>query len=230
MTESGGPDDPGGYVPPPPYARPDQSAQIPPPYAYPPPPGYGYAAYAYPPPGYGYGYPPAPRQRPRLAFGMVGTGIAGVGFLLVAVSLLALPWFGVDGGLTASDVRALLAERGDIANEFSVSYFSWFSWVLLLVSTACAVTASLPWYGLSLAFRIAGPIVAGFAVLFTLGSIELTNYAYADNTYYFEHLSAGFWVALIGFVIIGAGCIIGPRRHHSPNAGTAGPLGGTFQP
>ncbi len=53
-----------------------------------------------------------------------------------------------------------------------------------------------------------------------------------DNTYYFEHLGAGFWVALVGFVLIGAGCIVGPRRHHDTTGGVAGsypPLPGTFQ-
>lgn len=227
MTGPGGGDPSGGYTPPPPYARPQEPAPVPSPYAYPPPPGYGYAPYGYPPPGYGYGYPPPPP--PRLTFGVVGAALATLGFLLVVVALLALPWFSFRGGLTTGDIRSLLDDNGDLANDLSVSYFSWFSWVLVLLSAGCAIVAALPRNGLSLAFRIAGPIVAGFAVLFTLGSMELTNSVYADNTYYFEHLGAGFWVALVGFVLIGAGCIVGPRRHHDVLTGTGTPSPGTLQ-
>jgi hypothetical protein len=99
----------------------------------------------------------------------------------------------------------------------------------VLLSTGCAVLAALPRAGLSLAFRIAGPITAGFAVLFTLGAMELTNSVYLDNSYYFEHLGAGFWVALVGFVLIGAGCIVGPRRHLDANAGNYPVPPGTLQ-
>jgi hypothetical protein len=231
MTEPGAPGGPGGYTPPPPYGRPDQSAPVPPPYGYPPP-GYGYPGYGYPPPGYGYA--PAP-PRPRLSFGVVAVSVAGLGFLLLVISLLGLPWFSIGDGLTTSDVRGVLADQGDLANDLSVSYFSWFSWALVLMSAGCAVVAALPRAGLSLAFRIAGPIVAGFAVLFTLGAMELTNSVYLndiDSTYYFEHLGTGFWVALVGFVLIGAGCIVGPRRHQdgaAPGAGSHPFPPGTFQ-
>lgn len=215
--------DPSGdprYTPPPPFAPGAQPLP-----GQPPPPGYGYPPpgyYAYPPPGYG--YPPRPRPRPQLSYGVVAVSVAGFGFLLVAIALLALPWFSVNGGLTASDVRGLLTDRGDLANSLSVAYFSWFSWLLLLISAGCAATAALPRPGLSLAFRIAGPLVAGFALVFTLGALELTDYQYADNTYYFEHLAAGFWVALIGFCCLGAGCIVGPRRRN----GNSPPGPGTF--
>lgn len=208
----------GGYVPPPPYARPpDDRGPVPYPYAYPP--------YAYPPPY----YPPV-RPQPRLSFGVVGTCLAALGTLLVFVALIGLPWLSVDEGLTTGDIRNRLDEMGEVANQLSVSYFSWFGWVLLLLSAGCAVTSSLPRAGLSLAFRIAGPIVAAFAALFTVGAMALTDELYADNGYYYEHLDTGFWVALLGFACIGAGCIVGPRRTYDVDSGSGAAAPGTFQP
>lgn len=204
MTNPGS--DQGGYTPPPPYARPPDDR---PPTAYP----YTYPAYGYPPPGY---YPPPPRPRPQLSFGVTGTSIAALGALLLLVALLGLPWLSIDGGLTTGDIRSRLDDMGDVANDLSVSYFSWFAWTLVVLSAGCAVTAAIPRAGLSLAFRIAGPIVAGFAALFTAGAMALTDEVYADSTIYYEHLDTGFWVALLGFACIGAGCIVGPRRRFEP--------------
>ena len=143
---------------------------------------------------------------------MIGAAVGGVGAILLFSALLALPWFSVTGGLNAADVRSLLDDRADLANGLSVAYFSWFGWVLLLISAACASLAIWPSYRISTAFRIAGPIVTGFAVLLTLGACELTDSRFnVDDTYYFRHLSVGFWCALIGFVLLGIACIVGPR-------------------
>ena len=117
----------------------------------------------------------------------------------------------MDGGLTTGDIRAILDGKAEAASALSVAYFSWLSWALALLAAGCAAVSVLPTYGLSLAFRIAGPIVAGFAVLFTIGSVELTDSRFGSDAFYFHHLAAGFWVALVGFTLIGAGCIIGPR-------------------
>lgn len=211
-----------GYVAPPPYGRPpDTTAPQSPGYPYGPPPGY--PTYAVPPgyvavPAY---YPvPAPPP-PPLAFGVVAAGIATAGAVLLMISLLGLPWFsgGPNGDLTTGDIRAVLDNYGQAANGFSVAYFSWLAWVLLILSAGCAVAAALPIRGVSLAFRIAGPIVAGFAVLLSFSAIELTSSLYSTNgTYsgYFDRLTVGFWIAVVGFTLIGAGGIVGPRAVRTP--------------
>jgi hypothetical protein len=240
MSEGGegGDEGPPPYVAPPPYAPPPAAGspnyglpgywpqQYPPAAGYgspyPAPPGYPHVAYP-PPPGYGAapgGYYRPPQPPPPLAFGTVPAGLAGLGALLVVVSLLGLPWFALEGqSLTTGDIRGLLDDYGDLASGLAVAYFSWLSWLLLVVAAGSAVAAALPNAGLSLAFRIAGPITSGFAVLLTVGAIELKNSIYAsddDYSRYFDSVSAGFWTALIGFVLIGAAGIIGPRKLRAP--------------
>jgi hypothetical protein len=198
------------YVPPPPYARPPDGGQ-----PWPTPPGY------YPPgsaPGYAVAAPPPPR--PVLGFGVLSAALAGFGALLLTADLLILPWYSLDGGLTTSDVRGRLGGFGAVANELSVAYFTWLGWLLVIVALGCALAAALPIAGLSLAFRIAGPIVAGFAALFTVGAAQLIDTTYGDDTYYLDHVSTGFWFALFGFACIGAGAIIGPRRIADPRVGS----------
>jgi hypothetical protein len=212
-----------GYVAPPPYAKPFD-ATPPQSYGYPYGPPPGYPPYTLPP---GYvavpAYYPVPAPAPPLAFGVVAAALAAAGAVLVMISLLGLPWFsgGSNGDLTTGDIRVVLDNYGQAANGFSVAYFSWLAWVLLIVSAGCAVAAALPIRGVSLAFRIAGPIVAGFALLLSFSAIELTSSLYSTSgTYsgYFDQLTVGFWTAVVGFALVGAGGIVGPRAVRTPPA------------
>lgn len=221
MTDPRDPGVVGGGNPDPwaPWGRPGYAA---PPYGYEhPPPGYpaqygtqygppvGYPGYPYPP-----GHPPAPR--PQLQFGLIAAGLAGLGAAMVLLALVGLDWYSFQGGQSVADVRHLLDGTGTAANGLAVAYYSWLGWSLLVLSAVSAGIAALPVHGLSLAFRITGPILAGLAVLFTAGSVELTNSDLAGNdalrAFYYDHVALGFWIALIGFVLIGAGAIVGPMR------------------
>jgi hypothetical protein len=163
--------------------------------------------YAGPQPyGQPYGVPPYPapyapwlRPPPRpLDFGKIGAGIAGIGALLLVISLLVLPWYDIDGGLTSSDVHAKIADFGDVGNSFASAYHGGLAWFLLVICAAGAGLACLPRRGLSLGFRIATPIAAGLAALMTLGSSELVDPSYLSSDqdqYYLNHASWGFWLA-----------------------------------
>jgi hypothetical protein len=188
-----------------------------------PPPGYGY------PPAHGYPYQwqyaayrataSPSRRRQQLQFGLVAAALAGFGAAMVLIAFVGLDWYSFQGGQTVGDVRHVLDGTGQAANGLAVAYYSWFGWVLLVLCTTAAGIAALPIYAVSLTFRIAGSIVAGLAVLFTVGSVELTSSQLsaedAVQTFYYEHVSAGFWVALIGFVFLGVASIVGPMRSNA---------------
>jgi hypothetical protein len=138
--------------------------------------------------------------------------VAGFGALLLAVALVFLPWYSVDGGLDTGAVRTRLGDTGALASELSIAYFTWLAPLLVAVTLGCALVAALPRPRLAPAFRIAGPIAAGFAALFTVDAAQLVDTAYGDDTFYLSHLSTGFWCALLGYACIGAGALLGPRR------------------
>jgi LPXTG-motif cell wall-anchored protein len=189
-------------------------------------PGQPYPGQPYPQPGYPTGYYPVPYAQPYpgypgppppvpLDFGIVGASIAAVGFVASVIALLALPWYDVSGGLTSSDVHTRLQDYGDVANGLSSAYHGGLAWSLLLLCAAGAALACLPRRGLSFGFRIATPIVAGITALITFGSADLIDPTYstdAENSYWFHHLDGGFWIMLVGFVLLGAGAIVGPRK------------------
>lgn len=188
-----------------------------PPPQYGPPPGYGPQPGYGPPPGYGpYGYRGGPPPRPDLRFGLVAVTLAGVGAAMVVLAFAGLDWYSFAGGQTVGDVRHLLDQAGSAANGLAVAYYSWLGWLLLLICTAAAVLAAVPVHGVATGFRIAGPVLAGLATLFTLGSVELTSSDLAGSdalqSFYYGHVAAGFWITLFGFVLIGAGALVGPMR------------------
>jgi hypothetical protein len=200
--------DPSRYVPLPPFVRPPEHATGP----LPGPPGSYPHPYAIQPI---YQAQPTPAPPTLLALGTPGIMIALIGFVLIVASLLGLDWYTFSGGLTNSDVSDQLARFGDYANQLSVAYHSWLAWLLLMITTGCTVLACQPLRGLSLAFRIVGPIISGIAVLLTFGTFELTDPAYStelDTSRYLDHLGPGFWAALIGFALVGSGSILGPRK------------------
>lgn len=132
------------------------------------------------------------------------------------LALAGLDWYSFAGGQTTGDVRHVLAGAGRAANGLAVAYYSWLCWLLLVLCAGSAALAAVPHYALSLGFRIAGPILCGLAVLFTVGSVELTGSDLARSdalqSFYYGHVAAGFWITLLGYVLLGAGAIVGPMR------------------
>ncbi|SHH01324.1 hypothetical protein SAMN05443575_3088 [Jatrophihabitans endophyticus] len=143
-------------------------------------------------------------------FGIGGMVCALLGAILLIVCLTALDWFSTDrhGTLSFGDVGDLLDGRGD-ATGFASAYFGWFAWVFLLVSVVAAVGSSFPSPALR-ALRVVGVVAAFAAAGLSFLAIQVT-----DSRSYVDWLAdarVGFYLAVVGFVLIGVGAAIGPRK------------------
>lgn len=150
---------------------------------------------------------------PSHAFNFVASAIADVGFVLVLVSFLGLDWFlggTQDRPADFGGVHDLLDSAGGSARGLASAYFSWLAWGLLAVTFLCALAALVPTVGRP--FRVLAPVVAAASVLVTFLSIDLLHadgLSYGD---YFDEVTIGFWLTVVGFVLMGAAAVIGPRR------------------
>lgn len=222
------PAEPAWAPPPPQYGAAPPYGQYGPQYG--PPPQASYGA----PPQAGYGGPAPSRGR----IGLVGAVVALVGVVGVVLALTVLRWFTSDrvgtifravGNRRFGRVHdALEAGHDQIPAQlsrfvdFGISraYFSWLAWVLFALAVVVAIVALLPTRA-SLFLRIVGIVVGLAAIAFTFWAIDLVslsgpvantaanNPRYGD---YFSHTNVGFWFAAVGFLLIGVGTVIGPRR------------------
>ncbi|MGH8962315.1 MAG: hypothetical protein ACRDWT_14185 [Jatrophihabitantaceae bacterium] len=159
---------------------------------------------------------------PSYGFGIVGATLAVVGAVLGVVAFTAVNWYSQDTGETTShfgDVHRLVARLDSLgfANSLSVAYFGWLAWVLLIVGLVAAIVANLPVPGVG-AFRVIGAVLglAGAAASFIAikfytgptGNGDIPS-GYGD---YLKHARSGFYLAVVGFVLIAAGSLIGPSR------------------
>lgn len=188
---------------------------------------YGQASYAPapygpplpgPPPNYGAGFgsrgaASSPAKSP--GFGVVGLAWVAVGFLVVGVALLATRWLSLDiegaNGLKFSDLHDA-ATSGDQsgASRLALAYFSWLAWVLLGVTVIVSLLALYPATSTT-NVRILSAIIGVGAAALTFFSIKLDS---SGGSYgeYLKHSGPGFWMAIVGFLLIGAGGSIGLQR------------------
>ena len=77
-------------------------------------------------------------------FGVVGTTLAGIGFILLIIALTTMTWF-KQGGVSAtfSDLSTTLDNNGNAAGIAS-AYYGWLAWTLAVVGLIVAVAANLP--------------------------------------------------------------------------------------
>lgn len=159
------------------------------------------------------GYAPQGQPQHQNPFGTEGNeqfGIASMvcsllGAILTIVCLTSLQWFSVDGGSRSfSDI----GDYSTIAG-FAKAYFGWFAWTFLIISTISAVAASFPSPALR-ALRVLG-VVAAFATagLSFLAVQVNTARSYVD---WLGDARIGFYLAIAGFIVIGVGAAIGPRK------------------
>jgi hypothetical protein len=144
-------------------------------------------------------------------FGVVGTTLAGIGGVLLIVALTAVNWFSQNGvSLSFSEVHDRVSANSAAASGMASAYFSWLAWTLTIVGLIVAVAANLP-SPASGPLRALGAVLAAAAIAFTFLAIRLyTGNSYSD---YISHASVGFYLAVVGFLLIGIGALIGPKRY-----------------
>jgi len=144
-------------------------------------------------------------------FGVVGVTLAGIGFILLIISFTAVTWLKLGGsttGFSFSDVGNTLDSSPGAAGLAS-AYFSWLAWTLAIVGLIVAVGANLP-SPASGPLRALGAVIAAAAIAFTFLAIRLTNGApYSDAI---SHANVGFYLAVGGFLLVGIGSLVGPKR------------------
>ncbi len=144
-------------------------------------------------------------------FGVVGVTLAGIGFILLIISLTAVTWFKLTGsstGFSFSDVGNTLDANPGAAGLAS-AYFSWLAWTLAIVGLLVAVGANLP-SPASGPLRALGAVIAAAAIAFSFLAIRLTDgEAYSDAI---SHANVGFYLAVGGFLLVGIGALVGPKR------------------
>jgi hypothetical protein len=150
---------------------------------------------------------------PSQTFGTAGALLALLGTVLVAVALTAANWFN-DSHTRPSNFRATFDALESAAAQPAKAYFTWLGWVLLAAALLAALIAVVPTIGT--AFRVIAPLLAVAAIVLTFLAIKLTRSVdiagfptYGD---YLKHARLGFYLAVVGFALIGAGGAIGPRR------------------
>ena len=167
---------------------------------------YGRDPYAAPPRG---GPSRGPQQNPfgtegNEEFGIVGMVLGLLGGVLLIVCFTALDWFSIDGGARSfSDVNSLRVDG------FASSYFGWFAWTFAIVAVLAAVGSSFPSPALR-ALRVIGVVTAFSAAGLSFLALQV-NVAQSYTTW-LKDARAGFYLAVIGFVLVGIGAAIGPRK------------------
>lgn len=144
-------------------------------------------------------------------FGVVGTTLAGIGFILLIIAFTAVTWFRQSGvSATFSDIGTTLDNAG-AASGLASAYFGWLAWTLAIVGVIVAVAANLP-SPASGPLRALGAVLAAAAIAFTFLAVQLTSSGVSYGTY-LSHANVGFYLALAGFLIMGIGALIGPKRY-----------------
>jgi|GEM_PF-1177882 len=143
------------------------------------------------------------------------------GFVVLAVGAIAgilaftvLPWASNDGGGDS-------AKFGDIHTALSAAntgglggaYFSWLAWAALAAAVLFAIAANVP-SGSQNYWRALGVILGLVGIGLTYGAIHDLHVGLGD-------VSAAFWVAIVGFVLIAAGSLVPSRPvvQYQPNYG-----------
>lgn len=173
--------------------------------------------------------------------GLPALVVAAVGAVLVLLAFTVLDWFrsgsdsqffrdgsdstfgdlrdGFDAFRTRLDAATPSAGR-DVHFGIADSYFGWLGWLLFAVAVCVAVAAALPSRAAPV-LRATGLVVGLVAAGLTVWALQLVTFsgrlaqlAVGAPTFwgYVKHSGVGAWLAIAGFVLLGIGAAIGPRR------------------
>lgn len=156
---------------------------------------------------------------PSRKFGILGALLTAAGALLIVLAFTVIDWFkGPSGTTRPGDLHRILSHAGNLSEGLSKAYFSWLGWALLALAVLTALIAAAPTLGGP--FRIIGPVVAAAAIAVTFVGIQLFRSSVVNGTgvsysTYLNNARVGFYLTLAGFVLIGIGAALGPRRGSS---------------
>lgn len=175
-------------------------------------PGPGYPQQPYGPPGARYSAVANAYGEPvgsGAKFGVVGATLAGVGAVLLVISFTALEWFAkFTGSGSFGDVHDQLDANPGQASGLASAYFSWLAWTLAVASVIVAILANLP-SPASGPLRALGAVLASAAIAVSFFALRLANGgAYGD---YIKQARIGFYFAVVGFLLVGIGALVGPK-------------------
>jgi hypothetical protein len=142
-------------------------------------------------------------------FGVVGATLAGVGAVLLVIAFTAVDWF-KNPSSGFRDIGDTLDAHSALAPGLADAYFSWLGWLLLVAVVAVAIAANLPTPA-SGPLRAFGAILAAAAMALTFFAIRLDSSGVPFTTY-LKNARVGFYLALVGFLVVGIGALIGPKR------------------
>ena len=134
-----------------------------------------------------------------------------VGAIMVLVSFTEADWYagtrGADsvGARTFGSLHTLTQYPGTPA--VAHAYFSWLAWVLLIGSIILGLGANLP-TAHAHSLRLIGALVGLVGAGATYVAIEQPHQGTSGSA--FDNAAAGIWLALLGFLLAGAGAAIGP--------------------
>ncbi len=158
------------------------------------------------------------RRRRARVLGPLGPVLTVVGAALGVIAFTTLNWF-KSGGSTFSDIHGSLQDVGWMATGPADAYFSWLGWTLLVVAALMALAAVT--LRAAALLRILTPIVCLAAIALTVPAIKLIHgmspiLGVAGHlSDYLKDARAGFYLAVLGFVLLGGGAAAGPWRRRA---------------
>ena len=152
---------------------------------------------------------------------MLGIVLVTLGVVLILISFTALHWYAAssqvdsagDAGFADLHRLATVSGRG-----LARAYFGWFAWLLILAVIVLGFLANVP-SAAALWLRVAG-VLLGLA---GAGATYAALHGVVPGGNVFHNADAGIWLAMIGYVIAGAGAAVGPPRTSQPPEDAATP-------